>query len=493
MANADECRWETREVQQRERRRVERRRRECDQYAPWNPLGWVCHVVTFFEWVWHTVKTLVREWVCSAAEAVEEAERYVGVIVRWAAGVLDHLAGVFITGNSTGYWPIIRTTRREVPSVPRARTFTRSFLLANDHDQADLRAPYVPEGVHVEARLVSGGVQWSIRGGPFRMTDRSFEPNARDFPPLAGIPPLRGPAAVSYDRRRLGTWSAPPPFDMIAAGGDRFIAKATGSDEIYIAILGHPFVHQPRNAPRVQLPQSFFKLDPDCGVSGADPNELLQHVSVAGDDERHLATERFPLFRWMFRKPSDTMAVWFAPRIWVKLDARPRKDSVEPPGRYPQYTHVTYRANLPSLGTFSRERARRSIRYEKVLDLGVGVSHFHEQHDGRFGGETDSLSGRGGTTGELLSGAREWLFDGRGFDAAYRFANGPVADFGGWVDGTCIYFMLVQLKSDAQIARGEMEDAFAVLWTDEQLAFTERWRVLHPYDRDFTSPFQPIV
>jgi hypothetical protein len=38
-----------------------------------------------------------------------------------------------------------------------------------------------------------------------------------------------------------------------------------------------------------------------------------------------------------------------------------------------------------------------------------------------------------------------------------------------------------------------VEEAYAVLWIDEQMSFTERWRVLHPFDRDFASPFQPIL
>lgn len=490
MANAEECRWETRQIQERERDRVRRRRRRCRQYPWWDPRGWVCNVITFFEDVWVTVTTTLREWVCNAAEAIEEVERYVRIIVDWAVGILDHWLGV-LTGNDTGYWPIISSEEREVPSRPTHIAFTRSFLLGTDLAQVSLRTPYREEGAHVEVRLVGGRVEWSINGAPFT----SFAPRASDYPPLSGVDIVLDPRAVSYDNKRLGEWEAPPTFDMIAAGGDRFIAKAAGLDVIFIAILGNPFVHRLSNGARIQLPQSFFKLDPDCGVPNTDRDDLLAHVRVPGDEERHPATERFPLFRALFGTRgvyTDMMDVWFAPRIWVKLDTRPRKGSATPPSRYPQYDHVTYRSNLPNL-SLSRNKVRRSIRYNRVMDLGVGVSHFHEQHDNRFGGEADSLSGRGGTLGGALAGMRQMLFQGVTFDAAYRYANGPVEDYGGWVDGTCIYYMLVQLKTNDAIDATGFKDAFAVLWTDEQLVFTERWRVLDIFDRDFMSPFQPIV
>jgi hypothetical protein len=48
------------------------------------------------------------------------------------------------------------------------------------------------------------------------------------------------------------------------------------------------------------------------------------------------------------------MTAWFAPRIWYKLDARPRKDTADPPDRYPSYDHVVYLSNLPSFPEFNR-------------------------------------------------------------------------------------------------------------------------------------------
>ena len=152
-----------------------------------------------------------------------------------------------------------------------------------------------------------------------------------------------------------------------------------------------------------------------------------------------------------------------------------------------------YRGNLPPFPDSARRKPRRSIRYRRVLDLGIGVSHLHEQHDARFGGEMDSLSGQGGVTGQLLRPVREAIFSGTSFDNAYRFANGPIEDYGGWVDGTCIYFQFVELRSEAAAAAAGWSEAFAVLWADEQMVFTERWRVLHLFDREFQAIFQPMV
>lgn len=490
MANAEECRWESHQTKKRNRQRVKKHREECRDYGWLDPRGWVCHIVTFFETVWNTVTETVNDWVCDAAELFEEIERYGGMFFDWAMTVLDHWVGV-LTGNPTGYWPIVDSEERSVSSRPVRAAFTRSFVLGTDLAQVSLSAPYREEGAHVEVRLVDGSVEWSIDGAPFV----AFEPRASDYPPLPGVDVDLAPQSVSYHKERLGEWVTPPVFDMIAAGGDRFIAKAADSDAIYIAIPANPFVHRLSDGSRIQLPQSFFKLDPDCGIAETDRDELLAHVRVPGDNELHPATERFPLFRVMFESRAvytDIMAAWFAPRIWLKLDTRPRKGSSDPPQRYPQYDHIIYRCNLPDF-FLNRKRVRRSVRYRHVLDLGVGVSHFHEQHDGRFGGEADSLSGRGGTLGGALAGLRQMLFQGVEFDHAYRYANGPVEDYGGWVDGTCIYYMLVQLKSSAAIEAADLEDAFAVLWTDEQLVFTERWRVLDIIDRKFMSPFQPIV
>jgi hypothetical protein len=490
MANADQCRRETERYDQEQRRRIREQEGLCRLFVAWDPRGWACWTGTAARWAALALEMAARRLLCATAEAVEEGERILSAIGNAIGGAIDHLAGTWFLGNDTGYWPIVRTTQRAVPSRPRRTAFARSIALAINDQTADMRNAYREEGAHVEVRLENGEVEWAVNGGAFA----PLLPRREDYPPFAPADAVRdGKRAVSYDNRRLGEWLALPPFDLIAGGGDRLIAKVAGSDAIFILILDHPVLHRTGTGTRLRLPQTFFKLDPDCGRAEANRFELLQHVRVQDDDEKHPATERFPIFRLMFANAhSDTMDAWFPPRVWLKLDARPRKDTATPPRRYPVYDHVIYLSNLPDW-TGNRERARRSVRYVRVLDLGIGSSHYHEQHDPRFGGETDSLSGRGGLAGRALEGLREDFFGASSFDAAFRVANGHVEDFGGWLDGTCIYFQMVQLKSDADIRGGDLRDAYAILWCDEQLAFTERWRVLHIYDHKFASPFQPIV
>ena len=498
--SAEECRWETHEETTRERERVKRKKKKCKKYPWYDPRGWVCKVVTFFETVWVEVKNEVREWVCTAVEVVEEVLVYIERVINWIASVVDHLVGVYLLNNPTGYWPILESaSSRAVASRARLSSSTRSIVWNLPRAIPPATSPYDSNGVHLDVEIRDEIVQVRESGGdwqPLLVRERDL-PHFRDrVPELRDNRLLGAPLAVSYDDERLGHWFRAPEFDLVVAQGDRLLAKVAGKDDIYMLILGHPYVHNPENHGPIRLPQNFFKLDPRCGVATTDRTQLVAHVEVANDDEKHLATERFPVCRAMWLAEDfylDLMYTRFTPRVWHKVDARPRKDSVDPPGRYPRYDHVTYERNLISLDTLSRRQPRRSIKFLRVLDLGIGASHLHEQHDARFGGEMDSLSGSGGIIGDRLKLVRQALFGGVKFDAAYRFANGPIEDYGGWVDGTCIYYMLVQLKGDESLENGDWQEAFAVLWTDEQMAFTERWRVLDLFDWKFDTAFQPMV
>ncbi len=497
--SAEECRWETHEETTRERERVKKHKEKC-KHPWWDPRGWVCKVVTFFKTVWVEVVSTVREWVCTVVEAVEEVLVYVERLINWVISVVEHLVGVFLLNNPTGYWPIVDSANsRAVASRARLVTSTRSIVWGLPRAIPAATSPYDSNGVHLDFEIQDGKVHVRETGGapvPLLVRESDLPPFRDRVPELRDDHLLGAPLAVSYDDERLGHWIRAPDFDLVVAQGDRLLAKVVGKDDIYMLILGHPYVHKPEDHDPIRLPQNFFKLDPRCGVATTDRTQLVAHVEVANDDEKHLGTERFPVCRALWRSEKiylDLMYTRFTPRVWHKVDARPRKDSVDPPSRYPRYDHVTYQRNLISLDTFSRRQPRRSVKYVRVLDLGIGASHLHEQHDARFGGEMDSLSGSGGVSGQLLAPLRALTFGGVKFDAAYRFANGPIEDYGGWVDGTCIYYMLVQLKTDESLEQNDWPEAFAVLWTDEQLAFTERWRVLDLFDRRFDTAFQPIV
>jgi hypothetical protein len=470
---------------------------------------------------------VVSNVVCAAAHIVSKALCVLWTVVKAAACVVVGGAADLackITDAVLGPGPILRSATQKAESVPRLTGAARSFALATNFDTVDLRAPYDEEGVHVAFRLVDGRAEWAVgAGAPYE----PLVPVPSQLPAFASPRPDGGPLAVSYDQMRLGDWGEPPRLDMIAAGGDRVIAKKEGTDELYVCVICRPYLHRVGGR-RFPLPQSYFKLDPELGLQTARIADLVAHVSIPGDDERHPATERFPLFRALFNFGAvritlppmlgqvlrtnqvdirlfkgagdlglmQEMDTLFPPRVWQKVDLRPPRGGNEPPERYRryQYEHVVYAANdEPG----AQELKQHSIGYTRVLDLGVGLSHLHEQHDNRFGGELDNLTDQqwklfgifpiGGSTMSPLLPAK--VSD----DEAYQFANGPVQDFGGWVDGTCIYYLLVQLRAVDDSDPSTLRDAFAILWTDEQTAFTERWRALDLDDNAFKSPFKPMI
>jgi hypothetical protein len=111
-----------------------------------------------------------------------------------------------------------------------------------------------------------------------------------------------------------------------------------------------------------------------------------------------------------------------------------------------------------------------AIDFDKVLDIGVGHVHWHEQYDHRTGGEIQPLF-----TGPFVPSPPLTYAD------LYRFTNGPVRDGDGFVDGTCNYYALVRLRNAG----------FALLYIDEQSYFVQRWRMADP--RDTNGPSTALV
>jgi hypothetical protein len=381
-----------------------------------------------------------------------------------------------------GPGPALATQPRLIPSRAGNVAVTRSVVLGSKLDTSSQEPPYDLEGMQVAYTIDGAGLVTRDVGGTGAAVLAATGPNNAQS------------RAFSFHEKRLGIEAVAPAFDLIAAGGDRVIAKALGDDRIFVGVVDDPYVHF-AGGTRLRLPQCLFKLDPELAASGASVGDLLASVGpFADDDERHPATERFPLFRCLFGSDAlrgfaqrsglfEQMNMRFVPEAWHELDLRPLRATANPPEGFRSYDHARYECGDPAEPIL----VKKSVRYEEVLDLGVGVTHLHEQHDNRFGGELDNL-------GLIPIGAlRELTGVMLTSDEAYQLANGPIQDYGGWVDGTCIYYMLVRLKPFIEDDFAAQENAFAVLWTDEQTGFTERWRLLDLADHKFGSPFKPII
>lgn len=285
------------------------------------------------------------------------------------------------------------------------------------------------------------------------------------------------PNAVSYHASRSGQAMPAPAFDMVAAGAGRVIAKVRGRSQFFFTFLDPMF----RTSDGTPVPSTYFKLDPEAGQASALASTLLNHLPTQRGEARvHPAAIRFPAFRLLLATgATDLMVVNqdARPRTWHELDYRPPSDGVDPPNG----SAAAPRSKLVSYARASTTNVdgKMGYRFHRVLSIGVGHEHWHEQTSPIYGGEMDSLDGPG--LPPLLM-ERD----------VYRFFNGPVTDQGGFVDGTANYYVLAQLVSDEALSAGPRPDAYAVLWADEQAVFSERWRLVHPSDNEFGA-FRDVV
>ena len=114
---------------------------------------------------------------------------------------------------------------------------------------------------------------------------------------------------------------------------------------------------------------------------------------------------------------------------------------------------------------------RFAIQFSKVLDIGIGSSHWNENWQTHFGGEIHALL------------APRPLFQGERYSLTqYRFLNGPVIDGDAFNDGTTNFYMMVKLGPAGLPDAAGMLQRYAILWFDEQTYFTQRYRLLHPTD-----------
>ena len=112
----------------------------------------------------------------------------------------------------------------------------------------------------------------------------------------------------------------------------------------------------------------------------------------------------------------------------------------------------------------------KSIDFERVLDIGVGNSHFHEPWAAIYGGE--------------LRNTRVEYFHGLALgELTYSMLNGPLSDGDHYADGTCNFYLLAKLR----VTPRSPEDNYVVLYCDEQTFFTQRWRLAAPADNTPTD------
>ncbi|MGC4098952.1 MAG: hypothetical protein QM706_17725 [Nitrospira sp.] len=115
-----------------------------------------------------------------------------------------------------------------------------------------------------------------------------------------------------------------------------------------------------------------------------------------------------------------------------------------PPSDIPSYIHLVYekvqRERNPRHTPKTYER--RSIAFTKVLDLGVGFSHWSEHWQPSYGGEMNNLL------------ATRPLFQQEGYNLIqYRFLNGPVIDGDGYNDGTTNFYLFVELDHNSELKK----------------------------------------
>lgn len=323
--------------------------------------------------------------------------------------------------------------------------------------------------------------------------------------------PLRD--ACSFSSRRAGVRIAAPPFDMIAASGGRVLAKERGADRFYFAMMDHSFIHFTPERGEFPVPPIYSRLDPEFHQPTARNEDLTAHL--AGCFEDHYAAERFPAYRFALEQGfTDMMMVRLDRRIWHLIDTRPPLGLVSPKNVAFEAFLRTFTTTLPPIpgpiqdafqnllgklppafdrfkealqagttgGTApptwvprvenvaysdgSTELKPLSIDYRKVLDIGVGAMHLHDQYEVVVGGEVQPM--RTGTLTDF-------------WKAMYAFFNGPIRDADGYNDGTVHYYALVQLKDNAAVG---IPDAYGIVYCDEQFYFTQRWRLVHHEDNN---------
>lgn len=428
-------------------------------------VGWVCAGWTWVTYFVCVAPTLIVAGTCLVWEAIKNlACQIVTTVVRGAC----ELGGALVTAFVCPFVDFVSVRILRSNDEPKAESVPRPFADAMSVAHVASEQSYRDSGRRYFFRIGKGGVA-------------EVSTLDRDWCPIA--PDRDGPRSISYRRHRDPLREPVPKFDMIAANSGRVFVKEVCYARFYVAMLEPMF----RRAGNVPVPSAYFKLDPEQGQPDADNRDRLVHLEVDNPDA-HPASVRFPLFRKLMEIDLvDSMIVNVDNnlRVWHRVDARPPRDGGPPPNGpgFPRRDEVvTYGSSLTRflpLQILGHE-AKLGYRVSRVLDIGVGHEHWHEQRCSIYGGEMDSLDGPG--LDPCLKGRH-----------AYRLFNGPVEDQGGFIDNTINYYVLGQFDNreygdDDDVPR----EAFGILWLDEQAVLSERWRLLDPADAAFGT-FKDLV
>jgi hypothetical protein len=461
----------------------------------WWPCSWLCQAWTWVSnivcvaWTWISnlvcvAWTWIKNLVCKASVWVSNLVCVAWVWVLdnlakvgiWAAGILCDLvekARELILYHLCGSTPA-----SSVPSVPRISASANSIAAVPS------RFSYNDSGAHYEFKIDEGSAFFSTDNGATWQ--------------------LIAEQMISYDDMRVGDRAPAPKFDIIAANGGRVFAKEVGFDRFYFAILDQMFWQYETSpgdgidsAPAVTrtfekaVPSTYFKLDPERNEPGEQIEDLLRPLE--GEYHDHPAAERFDLFSVPLASGLvDFMVVAVEPRLWHRIDTRPPKGAGKVPAGLPASLNTTYCNNL------GQKETACSITFDRVLDIGVGHAHWHEQYVHNYGGEIQPLF----TIQKFTFGFPPaiWTIDVDFISHAYQFFNGPIVDGDGFIDGTCNFYVLCHLLSagpgDSPATASACEQLvdkdfgptrpqeFALIFLDEQSYFSQRWRLAHPDDWD---------
>jgi len=345
-------------------------------------------------------------------------------------------------------------------------------------------------------------------GNRFSYTDdgRRYEVALEDGRVLVLRDGQRAPLSeswITHQEKRNPAPSPAPRFSMVAASNGRVFAKLEGQFAFAIASLEPEDLYLDPAKGLISIPHSRYTLDPELNTPRAQSADLVQPLrDHAGP---HPFTERFALLSKVLEGGGlGFMVSFMEPGVWYGLDTRPPVLAL--PGSEPLVKTLaraglfqvssllgglitTQTVDLKQVGQVLNnllapapaaapvdglalhavtryqnpggdQRIGQELKVAEVLSIGVGHVHLHEQYERRYGGELQSLQ------------VKHPLADGENLNAAgYRFFNGPVRDYDGFIDGTCNYYAL---------CRFDDEPRFGILWTDEQSYFAGRWRLLHP-------------